>query len=61
MKRMATAEGVASFALALASDDFPFMTGAQVVSDEAKTAQEAKYSEPSRKVSSGPLKDGAAG
>ena len=39
MKRMATAEEIAAFALALASDDFPFMTGAQMVIDGGKTAQ----------------------
>jgi NAD(P)-dependent dehydrogenase (short-subunit alcohol dehydrogenase family) len=39
MKRMATAEEIAEFALALASDDFPFMTGAQMVIDGGKTAQ----------------------
>jgi NAD(P)-dependent dehydrogenase (short-subunit alcohol dehydrogenase family) len=36
--RMAKAEEIASFALALASDDFPFMTGAQMVIDGGKTA-----------------------
>jgi NAD(P)-dependent dehydrogenase (short-subunit alcohol dehydrogenase family) len=39
MGRMATPEEIASFALALASDDFPFMTGAQMVIDGGKTAQ----------------------
>jgi NAD(P)-dependent dehydrogenase (short-subunit alcohol dehydrogenase family) len=39
MKRMATPEEIAAFALALASDDFPFMTGAQMVIDGGKTAQ----------------------
>jgi NAD(P)-dependent dehydrogenase (short-subunit alcohol dehydrogenase family) len=39
MKRMATAEEIAAFALALASDDFPYMTGAQMVIDGGKTAQ----------------------
>jgi NAD(P)-dependent dehydrogenase (short-subunit alcohol dehydrogenase family) len=39
MKRMASAEEIAAFALALASDDFPFMTGAQMVIDGGKTAQ----------------------
>lgn len=39
MKRLATPEEVAEFALALASDDFPFMTGAQLVLDGGKTAQ----------------------
>jgi hypothetical protein len=38
MKRMATAEEIAAFALALASDDFPYMTGAQMVIDGGKTA-----------------------
>ncbi|WP_163507776.1 SDR family NAD(P)-dependent oxidoreductase [Fodinicola acaciae] len=36
--RMATADEVAAFALALASDDFPYMTGAQMVLDGGKTA-----------------------
>jgi NAD(P)-dependent dehydrogenase (short-subunit alcohol dehydrogenase family) len=39
MGRMATPEEIAGFALALASDDFPFMTGAQMVIDGGKTAQ----------------------
>jgi NAD(P)-dependent dehydrogenase (short-subunit alcohol dehydrogenase family) len=39
MKRMARAEEIAAFALALASDEFPFMTGAQMVIDGGKTAQ----------------------
>jgi hypothetical protein len=39
MGRMATAEEVARFALALASDDFPFMTGSQMVIDGGKTAE----------------------
>jgi NAD(P)-dependent dehydrogenase (short-subunit alcohol dehydrogenase family) len=39
MGRMATPEEIAAFALALASDDFPFMTGAQMVIDGGKTAQ----------------------
>lgn len=39
MGRMATPEEIASFALALASDDFPFMTGAQMVLDGGKTAE----------------------
>jgi len=39
MGRMATAEEVAAFALALASNEFPFMTGAQLVIDGGKTAQ----------------------
>lgn len=38
MKRMATAHEIAAFALALASSDFPFMTGAQMVIDGGKTA-----------------------
>jgi NAD(P)-dependent dehydrogenase (short-subunit alcohol dehydrogenase family) len=37
--RMAKADEIAAFALALASDDFPFMTGAQMVIDGGKTAQ----------------------
>jgi NAD(P)-dependent dehydrogenase (short-subunit alcohol dehydrogenase family) len=36
--RVATAEEVASFALTLASDDHPYMTGAQLVIDGGKTA-----------------------
>jgi NAD(P)-dependent dehydrogenase (short-subunit alcohol dehydrogenase family) len=36
--RMATADEIAAFALALASDDFPYMTGAQMVIDGGKTA-----------------------
>jgi NAD(P)-dependent dehydrogenase (short-subunit alcohol dehydrogenase family) len=36
--RMAQPEEIAAFALALASDDFPFMTGAQMVIDGGKTA-----------------------
>jgi NAD(P)-dependent dehydrogenase (short-subunit alcohol dehydrogenase family) len=40
MKRMATPEEVAAFALALASDDFPYMTGAQMVIDGGKTAHD---------------------
>ena len=38
MMRMATADEIAVFALALASDDFPYMTGAQMVIDGGKTA-----------------------
>jgi hypothetical protein len=38
MGRMATPQEVAAFALALASDDFPYMTGAQMVLDGGKTA-----------------------
>jgi len=37
--RLATAEEVASLALALASDEHPFMTGAQIVIDGGKTAK----------------------
>jgi NAD(P)-dependent dehydrogenase (short-subunit alcohol dehydrogenase family) len=37
--RLATAEEVASFALTLASDEHPFMTGAQMVLDGGKTAK----------------------
>jgi hypothetical protein len=40
MGRMATPEEIASFALALASDDFPYMTGAQMVVDGGKTASD---------------------
>ena len=40
MKRMATPEEIAAFALALASDDFPYMTGAQLVIDGGKTAHD---------------------
>jgi hypothetical protein len=36
---MATPEEIASFALALASGAFPFMTGAQMVLDGGKTAE----------------------
>ena len=38
LKRMATADEIAVFALALASGDFPYMTGAQLVIDGGKTA-----------------------
>jgi NAD(P)-dependent dehydrogenase (short-subunit alcohol dehydrogenase family) len=38
LKRMATPDEVASFALALASTDFPYMTAAQMVLDGGKTA-----------------------
>ena len=38
MKRMATPEEIAAFALALASEDFPYMTGGQMVIDGGKTA-----------------------
>jgi NAD(P)-dependent dehydrogenase (short-subunit alcohol dehydrogenase family) len=39
LRRMASAEEVAAFALTLASDEHPFMTGAQLVLDGGKTAQ----------------------
>jgi NAD(P)-dependent dehydrogenase (short-subunit alcohol dehydrogenase family) len=39
MQRLATAEEVAAFALTLASDDHPFITGAQLVIDGGKTAK----------------------
>jgi NAD(P)-dependent dehydrogenase (short-subunit alcohol dehydrogenase family) len=39
--RLAKPEEIAAFALALASDDFPFMTGAQMIIDGGKTAQGA--------------------
>jgi NAD(P)-dependent dehydrogenase (short-subunit alcohol dehydrogenase family) len=39
LHRMATAQEVAAFALMLASDEHPFMTGAQMVIDGGKTAQ----------------------
>ncbi len=39
LARMGTPEEVASFALALASDEFPYMTGAQMVIDGGKRAQ----------------------
>jgi NAD(P)-dependent dehydrogenase (short-subunit alcohol dehydrogenase family) len=38
LQRMAKPEEIAAFALALASDDFPYMTGAQMVIDGGKTA-----------------------
>ncbi|MFD1048574.1 SDR family oxidoreductase [Kibdelosporangium lantanae] len=38
LKRMATPDEIATFALALASDDFPYMTGSQMVIDGGKTA-----------------------
>src|SRR5579862_7071203 len=38
LQRMARPEEIAAFALALASDDFPYMTGAQMVIDGGKTA-----------------------
>jgi NAD(P)-dependent dehydrogenase (short-subunit alcohol dehydrogenase family) len=37
--RLATAEEIAAFALTLASDEHPFMTGAQLVIDGGKTAK----------------------
>jgi NAD(P)-dependent dehydrogenase (short-subunit alcohol dehydrogenase family) len=40
IRRMATPEEIAAFALALASDDFPYMTGAQMVIDGGKTAHD---------------------
>jgi NAD(P)-dependent dehydrogenase (short-subunit alcohol dehydrogenase family) len=39
MHRLASAEEIAAFALTLASDEHPFMTGAQLVIDGGKTAQ----------------------
>lgn len=39
MQRLATAEEVAAFAVTLASDDHPFITGAQLVIDGGKTAK----------------------
>jgi NAD(P)-dependent dehydrogenase (short-subunit alcohol dehydrogenase family) len=36
--RMARPEAIAAFALTLASDEFPYMTGAQLVIDGGKTA-----------------------
>jgi NAD(P)-dependent dehydrogenase (short-subunit alcohol dehydrogenase family) len=39
LRRMATAQEVAAFALTLASDEHPFMTGAQLVIDGGKTVQ----------------------
>lgn len=38
LERMATPQEVANFALALASDEFPYMTGARMVIDGAATA-----------------------
>jgi NAD(P)-dependent dehydrogenase (short-subunit alcohol dehydrogenase family) len=35
--RLAKPEEIANFALALASDEFPYMTGAQMVIDGGKT------------------------
>ncbi|WP_263417770.1 SDR family oxidoreductase [Terriglobus albidus] len=40
MKRMATPEEIASFALALASDEFSYITGAQMVIDSGKTTRD---------------------
>jgi NAD(P)-dependent dehydrogenase (short-subunit alcohol dehydrogenase family) len=40
MKRMATPEEIAAFALALASDDFNYITGAQMAIDGGKTAHD---------------------
>jgi NAD(P)-dependent dehydrogenase (short-subunit alcohol dehydrogenase family) len=39
MQRLATAEEVAAFAVTLASDDHPFINGAQLVIDGGKTAK----------------------
>ena len=39
IRRLATAEKVAAFALTLASDEHPFMTGTQMVLDGGKTAR----------------------
>jgi NAD(P)-dependent dehydrogenase (short-subunit alcohol dehydrogenase family) len=39
MGRLAKPEEIAAFALALASDDFPFMTASQMVIDGGKTAR----------------------
>lgn len=39
LERMGTPDEVANFALALASDEFPYMTGAQMVIDGGMTAQ----------------------
>jgi NAD(P)-dependent dehydrogenase (short-subunit alcohol dehydrogenase family) len=38
LKRMATAQEIASFALAIASDEHPYLTGASLVIDGGKTA-----------------------
>jgi NAD(P)-dependent dehydrogenase (short-subunit alcohol dehydrogenase family) len=38
LERMAKADEIAAFALVLASDDHPYMTGAQIVIDGGKTA-----------------------
>ena len=37
--RMASPEEIAQFALGLASDDYPFLTGAALAIDGGKTAQ----------------------
>jgi NAD(P)-dependent dehydrogenase (short-subunit alcohol dehydrogenase family) len=39
MGRIAQPEEIAAFALALASDDFPYMTGAQMALDGGKTTR----------------------
>jgi NAD(P)-dependent dehydrogenase (short-subunit alcohol dehydrogenase family) len=39
LQRLATPEEIAAFALTLASDEHPFMTGAQLVIDGGKTAE----------------------
>jgi NAD(P)-dependent dehydrogenase (short-subunit alcohol dehydrogenase family) len=38
LQRMATPQEIAAFALVLASEDHPYMTGAQMVLDRGKTA-----------------------
>jgi hypothetical protein len=38
LQRMATPQEIAAFALVLASDDHPYMTGSQMVIDGGKTA-----------------------
>jgi NAD(P)-dependent dehydrogenase (short-subunit alcohol dehydrogenase family) len=38
LQRVARPEEIAAFALILASDDLPYMTGAQLVMDGGKTA-----------------------
>jgi NAD(P)-dependent dehydrogenase (short-subunit alcohol dehydrogenase family) len=40
LQRMATPDEIAVFALALASDDFPYMTASQMVIDGGKTAHQ---------------------
>jgi NAD(P)-dependent dehydrogenase (short-subunit alcohol dehydrogenase family) len=37
LERMATPQEIAAFALVLASDDHPYMTGAQMIIDGGKT------------------------